>query len=139
MTWSRSARQRAGEHIEALGRRHRIEVVYTSVPERWQAVIGLRQVYVPKPTSGLRYMVGLHELGHVCSRVARRWQPRYEELGGEALVEGAAWAWATMMADPELAGLLTAEDWEETALLYCTYLRDAAWQPAPLPGGQARI
>ena len=61
------------------------------------AMLTPRQVQVPKPTSPWRYLVGLHELGHVICPTARGRDKDYEEAGKlphTLACEAAAWGWA---------------------------------------------
>jgi hypothetical protein len=138
-TWRTEDARRAQIHFDALASRLRAEAHYTDKPEKWSAHEATRQVWVPRPTSGVRYMVCLHELGHIGSLTARRWVHRYQEPGVEVLVEGAAWSWATMMADPALSERLTARDWAEVGELMVSYMRWTAQQKIPKPGAAAKV
>lgn len=141
MSWTPESEAAATEHVLALARRLRVEVCWEPEMERWAAHPGTRQVWVPAPVGAVEYLVALHELGHVGSLTARRWflNGQYPALGVEALVEGAAWSWAAMMADPALAALATAEDWGRVFALLGEYLRYAAAQEAPPAKERARI
>ncbi len=120
--WTPEHGARATAHVLAEARRLRVEVVWKDKESQWQSHESTRLVWVPYPTSGHRYMVALHELGHIASRVARRWGHRYSEPGGESLVEGAAWAWAAMAADPDLVEHTADDDWAVVGRMLGTYL-----------------
>lgn len=136
MSWTTDRLAKASAHVLGLAKRLRVEVHWEPRPEQWQAHDSTRQVWVPPPTDAHRYMVALHELGHVASRVARRWGDRYEEPGAQALVEGAAWAWAAMVADPDLVAEATEEEWADVARHFGTYLWSTAVEPSD---GKSRV
>lgn len=132
-TWTASERRRAYRHLRKLAEQLDVEINFVAGErwERWEASASTRQVWIPRPTRPTLYMVGLHEMGHVASTVASEWTPRYEEPGPNALIEGAAWAWGTLHAKPELAAYMGGEDWVELSSYFTSYLRWAAEQTPP--------
>lgn len=124
--WPLSAERRAKAHIVQLAEKMKIEIHWSKT--KWQAQPTARMVWVPTPGSPERYYVALHELGHIGSKTAQRtgWG---DEPGITVLVEGAAWAWAAMMADRELVGRFTDDDWMSIVYHFGTYLASAAETP----------
>jgi hypothetical protein len=109
----------ARAHIEALATKHRITLSWLT--RGWlkaHAYPPLRTAIVPRVTSGLRYLVALHELGHVADRGARYWQD-HEAGYGLSVCEGYAWAWAAEHRSPDIP--VTQADWAEAAALLAGY------------------
>jgi len=124
----------AAKHLATLAARHRIKMTYRN--SGWQAIPSTRQAWVPDPTTAKRYLAALHELGHIASSTARRrGNQDYPALGVEVLVEGAAWAWATAVADPALLADVPRKEWAEVFAYMGSYLKYACMQspPATMP------
>lgn len=75
-----------------------------------------RRVFVPRTfDTGLKYLVALHELGHLVAKGAMGLDPA---TAGEILrIEAAAWSWAVTNADPEVMAGFTKTDWRRVG--YC--------------------
>lgn len=139
MPWTTDRQRVATDHLLDTARRFRVEVYWEPDAARWQAHVSSRQVWVPLPDGYRAYMVGLHELGHVASQVARRWGHRYDEPGGTVLVEAAAWAWAAMTASPDIMWDASEADWAEVVHLFGGYLWNATMvEPVPV-GSRVRL
>jgi len=124
----------ASAHLQALADKHRIKMTYRQ--SGWQSFPSTRQAWVPEPSTAKRYLVALHELGHIASATARRrGNQDYPALGVEVLVEGAAWAWATAVADPTLLLGVTKREWSDVFSYFGSYLLYACMQapPASMP------
>jgi len=103
---------RARSHLLSLaGTRVTVEWIEGSIyeaasrPGRWPAV------YTPRPTTVLKYLVGLHELGHVM-------RPHGEGLVNEAN----AWAWAAENVHPDFMPWVDYRLWREVSALFATHL-----------------
>jgi hypothetical protein len=86
---------RAKAHLEALAAQDAIEVVWVNTITDAAGEPGLTQpiVYLPKPHSFWRYVVALHELGHLLDVDARRLYLS-NAPADELSMEAYAWAWA---------------------------------------------
>lgn len=90
--------------------------------EEAEAYPGLRRVSVPRPSSGGRYLVALHEFGHVLDPLAKRHVASRDPYR-QILVEAAAWAWASRNGDPSL---YLARDWQLPGSCFASHLCDKA-------------
>jgi hypothetical protein len=85
---------RARAHLEALAEAHHVELVWVRGPHQAEAQPGRAPVvYTPKPTTFWRYVVGLHEFGHILDDDAQAlWlSSRHADV---AACESYAWTWA---------------------------------------------
>jgi hypothetical protein len=123
-------RVQAEEHLYVLAQKHRITL-------RWMtfgsgkcptAHLRTRQVWVPRVRTPQDYVMGLHEIGHVVSRVSRSAAVRLEKQGKngkgehELVMESAAWGWAI---DNGIRGILmrmSAKEWRSVGMLLLTYM-----------------
>lgn len=129
-------RQRAEEHINALGRRHRVRIHRTKTWGTSEADPDYRQVWIPaRIRTGMDYLTSLHELGHVIDPGARRVRPGHEypgsfssgnrQWGYDCLVmEAAAWAWAIKVAVPSILRTLTPAEWSKIGKCWASHAGD---------------
>lgn len=136
-----SLQAEAEEHLTQLARRHKIELHWSTVHH--EAVIFTRQAWVPPVTSALDYLIGLHEMGHIVSPLARRYWRRSEwseTLEDNMLCEAAAWAWALEKAKTAMTKRLTTGHWRNIAAMWSSYAfshlgpakRNSSIDPFPL-------
>jgi hypothetical protein len=124
MRLSAELRERATAHVERLGRRRGIEVVFHA-RHNWHGSAWsngeLRRTSGPHIVSPLDYLVHLHELGHIATR-------RKAEVGVDAAVadEGAAWAWAAAQADPVIMKRMSAAEWQLVGKFFTSYVQHTA-------------
>lgn len=130
MAWTKEDRDEATSHLLSLAEKHRVRLTWNQGRTTWQAYNG-RRVTLPRPVSGLHYMIALHEIGHIASRVARRWDHRYQDegCGGRVMVEGAAWAWAAEFAHPHLAAKVTNSMWARLGECFASHVSVSAVKP----------
>ncbi len=84
---------------------------------KFEAHITTKMVWIGKPTSAIRYLGALHEMGHIASKQARDAQKRGHDLTEEA----AAWDWALGKADAGIVGEITPDDRTQLALAWASY------------------
>ena len=85
-------------HLIQVARENNIQVEWRRRTwMNYEAHLTTRMVFIGKPTSDIRYLAGLHEMGHILSPAARA-AHRHHALTEEA----AAWDWALDHADPRL-------------------------------------
>lgn len=110
----------ARAHIERLSSRHHVDV--RAVKKMWdsEALVSARTVVIPDPTTPMRYLIALHEFGHLLDKVSAMVVNHHE-----AACEAAAWAWAVDHARPALLAHLTARDWHRVGHAWATCLADA--------------
>lgn len=90
--------EKAERHLEDLAREHKITIHWRA--RKWtnfEVHPGTRMVFIGRPTTPIRYLAGLHEMGHIVSLAARS-----ARRGHELTEEAAAWDWALDNADPQL-------------------------------------
>lgn len=73
------------------------------------------QVWIPKPTTALKYLICLHEIGHIVDKVAAR---VLQFHGPEA--EAAAWRWAVKAAHGDLLDHMTPAAWRKVGNAWIT-------------------
>jgi hypothetical protein len=98
----RRDRERAAAHLLEVARQCRVTLVMAR--RRWskfEAHPPSRQVWIGPPTTMMRYMAALHEIGHIMHRVGA-----INSLVNEA----AAWEWAFNNADEALLATMTDSD-----------------------------
>lgn len=129
----------ARRHLETLAAKHEVHLVWIAGgPFRAEAFPEPRIAAVPIPSDGTRYLVALHELGHVVDRRSRYWYDKWESGGDDyddCVCESFAWAWASKTADRSLP--ISKADWARAGVLLSTYwatpeagLPEAAEPPA---------
>jgi len=118
--------ERAREHIEALAAKHKITVYEIQRVWSSEAYIERRTVYVTDPTTPLRYMLALHEIGHIVDKVSAK--VVFNHL---AACEAAAWQWAYDNADDDLLACVTNRDWRLIARGWVSQLGPRSRQAAP--------
>lgn len=110
-------RLEARSHLEALERKHGIEVRIVHDWRDGEANVTTRQIWVPDPTTPLRYMIALHEFGHVLDKISGKVM-----LHERPECEAAAWKWAIRHARPNLLDHLTTRDWNTIGRCWLTVL-----------------
>lgn len=108
----------AEKHLLALAREHKVMLHWRT--RRWtkfEAHLNTRMVFVGKPTSAIRYLAALHEIGHIVSPVARS-----ARRGHLLTEEAAAWDWALDNADPQLMPDDFGEIRRQVGRAWSTYL-----------------
>ena len=110
--------RRARAHIERLAQEHGIEVRVTK--RQWNAAADerLRTIWVVDPNTPLRYMIALHEIGHIVDKGARM----LGKNGHLPAEEAAAWAWAYNNGDPALLAHMTPRNWRRVGQAWVTHL-----------------
>lgn len=108
----------ARQQLESLADKHDVYVVWIQGYNKAVSFPEPRIAALPHPSDGTRYLVALHELGHVVDRRARRWNDR-DDLYGTAVCEGFAWAWAAKKADRSFP--LSQADWARAGVLLSSY------------------
>lgn len=111
---------RAAEHLQRLAVRHGIEIVWIKCQWDSEASAGTKQVFCARPTTALRYLIGLHELGHLCDKVAAR-----VVVNHEAAAEAAAWAWAAKHAEKDMLALMTQHQWLQVGRAWLTNVTES--------------
>lgn len=109
----------AEAHLLSLAGKIPVEWVPTALdayahPGRWP------RIAVPHPTTMLKYLAGLHELGHVM-------RPHGEGLVNEAF----AWQWAAEHIHPDLAAWVDYRLWREVSAMFATHLPWPGVAPEP--------
>jgi hypothetical protein len=106
-------------HLHRLATRHGIEVIW--IKSQWdsEAAAGTKQVFIPRPTTPLRYLIGLHEFGHLVDKVAARVMVKHYPCA-----EAAAWAWAIEHADQDLLTWVTPREWTKVGHAWLTGVTD---------------
>lgn len=128
MLLSAEERERATEHVQRLGRRRGIEVIFharhRSNSSSWSCG-ELRRTSGPHITSPLDYLCHLHEIGHIASnrKLTLTGKPR---AGEEVLDEAAAWAWAAAQADPVIMRRMSAAEWRKVGQFFISYVQHTA-------------
>jgi hypothetical protein len=111
-------REAAERHLTKVASRHGILIHWRRRAwAKFEAHIETKMVWIGKPTSAIRYLGALHEMGHIVSKVARDANKREHALTEEA----AAWDWALGAADPRLVGEIRPEDRSQLALAWASY------------------
>lgn len=110
--------ERAEAHISHLAAERDITIVWTEKPPK--AYTPHQLAWCNRPTTGRRYFLALHELGHCASSIAREWERSINDLTPEGryadlMCEAAAWAWAAEMADPDLIEQITRRERTQVA------------------------
>lgn len=107
----------ARAHIQRLERKHEIEV--RIVKDKWdsEAHIQTRQVWIPDPTTPLKYLIALHEFGHILDKISAKVMRR-----SRAECEAAAWRWAIEHGRPELLDCLSPRDWLTVGKAWLTHV-----------------
>jgi hypothetical protein len=123
-------RDAARTHIEYLAARNGIKVY--EINRMWdsEADIKLRTIYVADPITPLRYMVALHEIGHIVDKVSAGVVGKGRDYHAPAC-EAAAWSWAYDHADPELMKYVTPRMWRRIGRAWVTSLGKAARSAHP--------
>lgn len=113
-------RSHAEAHLRRLGSRHGIEIVW--IKHQWaaEAEATTRQVFIPPPTTALRYLIGLHEFGHLVDKVSAR-----VVVNHYPCAEAAAWSWAKEHADENLMSWMTEGMWRQVGIAWVTSVTDA--------------
>jgi hypothetical protein len=114
--------EEARAHIERLAAANGITVY--EINRMWdsEADIRLRTIYVADPTTPLRYMIALHEMGHIVDKAARL---LHDECNNPAC-EAAAWGWAYKAGNPAIMKFLTPRHWRRIGRAWVTNLGKAA-------------
>ncbi len=119
MAWRMSLQTDLAEkHLLDLAREHRIILHWRR--RNWthfEAHPATRMVFVGRPTSAIRYLGALHEMGHIVSPVARA-----ARRGHSLTCEAAAWDWALDAADPRLMPDDMVEIRQKVGRAWATYL-----------------
>jgi hypothetical protein len=117
----------AERHLKALRNQHEITRKWIKRWQRSYALLAPRLIYAPKVSSPIEYLINLHEMGHVVSSTARRYQ-RFPstDLHADMMREAAAWAWALLSGDPSILDTVPEKDWALMADCLVTYFRAAA-------------
>lgn len=105
----------ARRHIEQLEQKHGIEVRLCSGPWDAEADSFAKMVWVPDPTTPLRYLVALHEFGHCVDKVSAKVMK-----GSKPEEEAAAWRWAVNEAIPALLEHMTPRQWTTVGKAWLT-------------------
>lgn len=108
--------------IASLASIHRVELHRS---KRWgaEAALATRQVWAPLGCrAGIDYLICLHELGHVCSALARKLHRRFDEPEYEAACEGAAWSWGLENGDPNVIALAAPHDFQLAAQCWLSHV-----------------
>lgn len=93
--------ERLTAHLEQLAAAGVIDIEWVAKLLDAEAYNDPRLVLIPRPTTTLRYLTGLHELGHLLHPGAdETWSDN--DLGPMLTVEARAWAWAFEHALPEV-------------------------------------
>lgn len=99
------------------------------------AITDHRVVHISTPYNAAKYLVALHEFGHILSPRARHFEKRcsrprtssHAEYDDYALCEAAAWAWAARFCDDYLYEQISDKTWKQVGSLFATclpYVRD---------------
>jgi len=117
----------ARAHIEQLADDHDITIV--EIRRQWtgEADTKDRCIYIADPTSPVRYMIALHEIGHIVDKAARI----LDDQGNGPACEGAAWGWAYDNALPALLKYLTPTHWRRIGTAWVTGLGKRARAASP--------
>lgn len=99
--------KRAYRHVEQLAAKHDIEIREISKQWNSEAWVEQRLICIAKPNTAIRYMIALHEIGHIVDKVSAHVLSDHDP-GCEA----AAWAWAYDNADPKLRAHVTERHWQ---------------------------
>lgn len=121
---------RMRDHVLRLAEEHSVQLVWA---KRWydaDSIPGIGAAVVPIIKRPHDYFFALHEIGHVASKEARKWDDATDPEG-TVIVEGAAWAWAVEQAIPALARYMRADDWDRVGYAFRTYLAWGASRPVP--------
>ena len=111
-------REKAEAHILALARDNRITVHWRRRAwKHFEAHPGTRMIFVGSPTTPIRYLAALHEMGHILSPAALAAQ-----RGHQLTEEAAAWDWALDHALPELMPNDFTEIRELVGMAWSSYL-----------------
>lgn len=110
----------AEAHLRRLANRHGIEIVWVKWKWDSEATAWSKQVFIPKPTTPLCYMIGLHEFGHLVDKVSAR-----VVVNHYPAAEAAAWEWAATHADKNLLTWVTNRDWVQIGRAWVTSVTDS--------------
>ncbi len=110
-------REAAELHLITLAREHRIQIEWRRRPwTKFESHPGTRMVFVGSPTSPIRYLGALHEMGHIVSPMARQTQ-----RGHNLTEEAAAWDWALDLLDQGDVTAVRPDDRTQLALAWASY------------------
>lgn len=105
--WPRKATR---AHVEWLALQNDIEIDWISDPWKAECSVSGRLVVVPKPSSAGKYLVALHEFGHILHPKARRMR-NARDFSDAMAVEAYAWAWAVEHVIPEARPFVGEREW----------------------------
>lgn len=107
------------KHIESLAREHGISIHWRRRSwSHFEAHVASRMVFVGPPTSLLRYLSALHEIGHIVDT----WAHPLDEDDKKLSCEAAAWEWALAHALPGAIEATTPYVRERIADAWASYL-----------------
>jgi hypothetical protein len=116
--WPRKATR---AHLHWLADQHDVEIDW--ITDKWEAAcsVSARLVSVPRPLDASRYIVALHEFGHILHPKARRGHKakRFDEA---MAVEAYAWAWAVEHVIPEARPFYAEREWRLMSQALCSHL-----------------
>lgn len=87
--------------------------------ESWgdsEAIAATRQVFITDPTTPMRYLVALHEFGHLVDKVSAHVLHAKNRPEREA----AAWRWAVENAEHDLLAFMTPRLWAKVGACWVT-------------------
>jgi len=113
--------EEARSHVEALGNGHGITIIEIRQQWKCEADLHRRTIYITDPTTPLRYLLGLHEIGHIVDKVSAKVMFNHIPC-----CEAAAWAWAIENAAPELPEHVTNREWRLIGRAWVSQLHKAA-------------
>lgn len=108
---------RATAAVEQLARRHRV-LIHWKHDSDGEAHIKTRQVWTKPPSTILKYLSALHELGHIVDR----WSVAAHNRGDTLTCEAAAWEYALAAADPVLVPELTRKVRQKITSFWGSYI-----------------
>lgn len=122
----------AWDHLDTLAEEHSITVKPCRKRSEAEAFLSARLILVPVRMSPVNYLVGLHELGHIVSGVARRshyeWvracgaNPDANDRETSSACEAAAWAWAFEHVSKAVLPRISPKAAESVFAMLGTYL-----------------
>lgn len=108
----------AEAHLKKLASSHGILIHWRRRAwTKFEAHVETKMIWVGRPTTPIRYLGALHEIGHIVSKPARDARARAHYLTEEA----AAWDWALAHANWHLTGEIAPDDRTQLALAWASY------------------
>lgn len=114
----------AEDHLLDLADEHEVQIMWDDNPQH--AYTTYRVVHISHPTDPVKYLIALHEFGHICSPRARLFERKFykdpREYDDYLLCESSAWAWAARFCHEGLYEEINGLSWKRVGALWATAL-----------------